>query len=82
MSTGPFISTVRLELQARSEEGAPRLDPEDLAAERVAARASDEILRADRRLVVRDVEQVHEKLRVQMISEALVVLRSQIDLAP
>ena len=57
-------SPATLEFHARAEESAPRLDPQDLAAEGVAARTGHQILVTDRRLVVRDVEQVDEELGV------------------
>src|SRR5215207_9914894 len=70
-----------LERQTSAQEEALRIEEAGRLLEIGAAAASDEILDADRRLVVRDVEDVDEELGAEP-AEGLLVLGADIELAP
>ena len=77
----PREASRELERHARAEEEAARIEEANRLPERRAARAGDEILIADRVLVVQDVEDVDEELGADVHEPAL-VLRAQVELRP
>ena len=70
-----------LESRAHADERPARRHPQERLAELDATLTSEQVLVADRRLAVGDVEEIDEELR-RHAAEVIDVLRAQVELSP